>query len=224
MTVLLILFTLILFLATDHFVQKTRLARARRLAGESVTSAVLTSFGLPENVGLALNHTWMREEERGVLTIGVDEFIGRLVGAVEDIVLPHSGAIIAPAFSSFTLRDGTKQLELTSPVHGRVVEVNQKVLRNPALARKDPYGEGWLVKIRADRAEAARVVTRRGTDAINWLRVQGELAKLFFVNRMPQPALATMYDGGVAADGVLQHFDAEIWREFQTEFTDLRSN
>jgi glycine cleavage system H protein len=224
MTVLLILFTLILFLTADHFVQKTRLARARQLAGESVSSIAMSSAQLPGGISLALNHTWLREEERGIVTIGVDEFISRLVGAVEDIALPQNGAVIAPAFSSITLRDGMRQLEMASPISGRVVEVNQKVIRDPALARKDPYGDGWLVKIRPDRSNGARISTNTGEDAIAWLRAQGDRAKKFFVDHAPQPSLATMYDGGMPAEGVLKHFDAEVWREFQTAFAEIRSH
>jgi glycine cleavage system H protein len=224
MTVLLILFTLILFLLADHFVQKARLARARQLAGETLESIVMSSVRLPEGTSVALNHTWLREEDRGIITIGIDEFISRLVGAVEDIALPQNGAVIAPSFSSITLRDGMRQLEMASPVSGRVVEVNEKVIRNPALARKDPYGDGWLVKIRPDRANSVRTFTKAGEDAILWLRAQGDRAKQFFVEHAPQPALATMYDGGTPAEGVLKHFDADVWREFQTMFADMRPN
>ncbi len=216
MTVLLMITMAIAFLTVDFFVQRRREAL---LAVEQAHQ-----IGLPAGIALAANHTWLREEQHGVWTLGLDEFLARLTGAVEDILLPQTGATVAPATAGVTLRDGAKRLSLAIPVNGRIVEVNQAVLRNPALARTDPYGSGWLMRIRPERASLASLKSRQGRDASEWLRSQAELARQFFVERIPQPAYATMLDGGQLADGILKEMDAELWKEFQKTFTDLHRN
>lgn len=220
MTVLLVLLTLTMFLVADHFVQKSR-ERAAHLASQPAYGA--TEFLLPPNVDLATNHTWMKREPRGITTIGLDEFLGRLVGAVENIVLPQVGASLTPAAATISLRDGKKSLALAAPVGGRVVAINERVLQNPELAKVDPYGTGWLMKIQPENQNAKHDAFS-GSQAIQWLRKQTELAKEFLTLRAPQAGYATMQDGGVPVDGMLKHYDVRVWEEFQQSFVVLRQN
>ncbi len=216
MTVLLMIAMAFAFLTVDFFVQRRQRVHVAQEAAQAI--------GLPAGIALAANHTWLREDQHGVWTVGLDEFLTRLTGAVQDILLPRTGVSVTPAAAGVTIRDGAKRLALAIPVHGRVVEVNEAVLRNPALARKDPYGAGWLLRIRPERTSIATLKSRQGKDASEWLRTQADLARQFFVDRIPQPAYATMLDGGELADGILKTMDAELWNEFQKTFTDLRLN
>lgn len=216
MTVLLMIAMAFAFLTVDFFVQRKRNAQ--------VAVAAMHNLGIPADIALASNHTWLREEQHGVWTVGLDEFLTRLTGAVEDILMPQAGSSVAPATAGVTLQDGARRLALAIPVNGRIVEVNQAVLRNPALARKDPYGSGWLVRIRPDRTSLATLKSRQGRDASEWLRTQADLARQFFVDRLPRAEYATMLDGGQLADGILKTMDAELWKEFQKTFADLHQN
>ena len=220
MTVLLVLLTLIMFLVADHFVQKSR-ERAAQLATRPGYGSL--EFLLPPNVALATNHTWMKNESKGITTVGLDEFLGRLVGAVEDIILPQVGSSLSPATATINLKDGKKSLALASPVRGRVVAINENVLKNPALAKIDPYGTGWLMKIQPESHEEKQRAFS-GTQAMEWLRKQTELAKEFLTVRAPQTALVTMQDGGVPVDGLLKKYDVRVWEEFQQSFVTLRQN
>jgi glycine cleavage system H protein len=218
MTVLLVLVTLIMFLIADHFVQKSR-ERAAQLAVRPGYAP--QEFLLPPNVALATNHTWMKNESKGITTVGLDEFLGRLVGAVEDIILPQVGASLSPATATISLKEGRNSLALAAPVSGRVVAINENVLRNPGLARTDPYGTGWLMKVQPDRHDEKQHVFS-GSQAMEWLRKQTELAKEFLTVRMPQAGFVTMQDGGVPVDGLLKNYDTRVWEEFQQSFVTLR--
>ncbi len=217
MTVLLVLFTLIAFLIADRVVEHVREARLARAGAVDATV-------FPDGVSLAANHTWIREEGRGIFTIGLDEFIGRIVGAVEQISIPRTGAMVAPDLSGVVLKDGSRQLRVAVPVRGRIVEVNTKVLHSPALPGKDPYGAGWLMKIRTDRSGYAWPSLMTGTRAAEWLRTQTRLAKDFLSARVPQPVPATMYDGGEPAESALKRLDSDAWQEFQKAFITLQQN
>lgn len=213
MTVLLVLFTIIIFIAADNVVQRLRRARAAS-ALEPLKAGALAQ--IPDGITLAFNHTWMKEEKKGLTTIGIDGFLSAVTGAVESIILPLRETRVVPTTPIVTLRHQGRELLLSLPVQGEVVEVNQAVLQNPALASADPYGSGWLVKIRAFDRPGPKVATVLRQEVAGWMREQMDRAKGFLVMRLPQPVL--MQDGGVPVNGLLKEFSPEVWKEFQATF------
>jgi glycine cleavage system H protein len=222
MTVLLVLFTLLLFLAADYFVQRFRTARQVQLAGTRVRVGADGNALLPEDASLVSNHTWTRPGPGGNIIIGVDELLARALGAVEQVLLPEAGSVVTPATADIGLAANGCTLDIASPVHGRVVEVNQALLRNPALAKDDPYGAGWLMKIRPASRHSRGIspyVVRRPAE---WLRAQQELMREFFLQAAAQTVPVLMQDGGEPVEGILQEFDAGVWGTFRTAFATLR--
>jgi glycine cleavage system H lipoate-binding protein len=213
MTVLLVLLTIILFIVTDSIVQRVRRARAAQ-ALEPLRAGV--SSEIPEGIALAFNHTWMREEKKGLWTIGIDGFLTALTGAVESILLPPVETRVVPASSAIALRDHGKELHVSLPVPGTVVEVNNAVLKNPSLATSSPYEDGWLVRVRPFDRPAAGVRRVAREETSRWLRDQTDRVKEFLTARLPQPVL--MQDGGLPVRGLLKEFSPEVWREFQETF------
>ena len=213
MTVLLVLATLILFLTADHFVQRARATRAAE-------DLLPRSIALPDGVSLATNHTWLKKQ-RDVVTVGLDEFLGGMLGVVESMVLPRAGSVVTPARQTISLRNGDRALRLAVPVDGTIMKVNSRVLANPALARTDPYGNGWLLKIRTMENESVRTRLLSGAGARQWLKEQMALAKEFLAGKVAVPQLVTLQDGGVPADGILQQCDTRVWAEFERRFTGL---
>lgn len=219
MTVLLMLSMIVTFLAADMIVRKLRAVREEHRAVQ--TGAILS--GPPEGIRLALNHTWMRME-KGVAVIGTDEFLGRMLGVVESLVLPDVGARVAPASLDITLAHGDRRVRLASPVAGRILEVNTGVLHNPMLARRDPYGSGWLLKVSPDPAHGVAPGSLTGAAAREWLRDQMFKAKEFLSGVAPRTSFASLPDGGELAEGALLHCDAGTWAEFERRFTTIHAS
>lgn len=222
MTVLLILFTLTLFLTADFFVQRKR----RTSEVPEYQPLALPAFGLqyhpiPATTNLVSNHTWIRRNPDGSSVIGVDDFLGRLVGSLEEILLPEPGSSLVPARNEITLKSSGRALRLATPVQGRVVEVNEDVLRNPSLARTDPYGRGWLMKIRPASQTSMVPGSYIVQKPMEWLAEQKDLATKFFSSFTLNPQLATMQDGGLPVEGLLQNYEEEVWTSFQNTFATL---
>lgn len=218
MTVLLMLGMIVTFLAADGIVQKLRAAKEERYAPQPGTSLSEP----PEGIRLALNHTWMKME-KGVAVIGTDEFLARMLGALESVILPDVGATVAPASPNIALAHGERKVRLASPVAGRILAVNTGVLRNPALARRDPYGNGWLLKVSPDPAHGGASGSVAGAAAREWLRDQMSLAKEFLTGVPPRTSFASLPDGGEPAEGALLHCDAAAWEEFERRFTTIHA-
>jgi len=222
MTVLLVLFTLIVFLATDYFVQKTR-SSAARARGEARTRQLLLlpSLHFPDDASLTVNHTWARRDRDGTTTLGLDEFLCRLVGTVESIVLPEVGTLVTPATIDIALRQGNKTLELSSPLPGRVVKINPDIVKNPSIVCTDPYGKGWLMTVKPDDEDDTLFKKFVVEKPAEWLAQQTERAKEFFHEHLAQGQLALMQDGGIPAQSLLQECDAEVWTAFKDSFVAL---
>jgi glycine cleavage system H protein len=223
MTVLLVISTIILFLSADFLVEKTRAARKRHLVSGRVLSPMRGAFALPSGVELAENHTWMNHGNKGVTTIGLDEFLGAMIGSLKNIHLPAAGVTLAAQAPAITLRDGERRMTLALPVGGKVVEVNEAIAKDPSLARTDPYGSGWLLRIRPS-ADGNASWTVGGAQATDWLREQISMAKDFLTEQLPRPQYALMQDGGLPVDGALNECTQDAWDAFQHRFASLHSN
>jgi glycine cleavage system H protein len=218
MTVLLVLFTLIAFLAADYVVQR-RKQRALHAAALR-TSPMFTSpeWGLTDDLMLAPNHLWFRKERNNSITVGLDNFLVGLTGAVEKIELPGEGQSVGRGEHPIVLRHKNKSLAINLPVEGQVTMVNREVERTPDIVAKHPYVQGWLFNfIPADTAGSFSSFLH-GEAAIAWLKRQNELVKEFLLSSVPRIEFATMQDGGVPAGGVLKGYEADVWRDFEKRF------
>jgi glycine cleavage system H protein len=214
MTVVLMLFTITLFLAADYAVQRRR---------EQAAAAVLRNAGyqLPAEYTLAPNHLWVKKAKDGFV-IGCDELIARALGAVESLVLPTVGSAHRKGETCIGLRTSGNELHIGLPFDGTISAVNDELVNNPALAGTDPYNAGWLLKISTEGSSILPSSFRHGRDAFAWLKEQGALAKDFFTANMPAPQLATLQDGGTLAPGVLRNCSPAVWSEFERRFVSIQ--
>jgi len=103
---------------------------------------------------------------------------------------------------------------MVSPIEGTVTAINEAVMNDPELARKDPYGEGWLLTVQAPDAKINFRNLMGGTLARLWT----EAAALKLHSRMPMAVGALAQDGGVAVDDLTAHMPDEDWATLTKEF------
>jgi glycine cleavage system H protein len=104
----------------------------------------------PENLLYTREHEWIRiENDRG--TIGITHYAQDELGDVVFVEFPQVGAKVEAGKPLGTIESVKAVSEIFSPVSGEVVEVNQALDNAPELVNKDPYGNGWLVRVRIDK-------------------------------------------------------------------------
>ncbi len=109
---------------------------------------------VPENLHYSKDHEWIRVEG-GVGTVGITDHAQDSLGDVVYVELPKPGETFA-AHETFGSVESVKAVsELFIPVAGEVVEVNETLQDEPEKVNTDPYGDGWMVRIRL--AEAGEV-------------------------------------------------------------------
>lgn len=222
MTVLLVLFTLILFLTFDHFVQRHRAHHAVGAHEQAERVPMFPFINFPHGVSLASNHAWLRNNPDGTTTIGVDEFLSRLIGVVEKISLPGTGVKVGPAAAGIGMQSHGRALHITAPLAGHVVAANSNVLKNPSLLVQDPYGRGWLMKVNSHVETAPAVEDFLVSCPIEWLNQQVALLRDFLAMSSPQVQAVVLQEGGLPVEGVLQQFNADVWKKFGQSFATLQ--
>jgi glycine cleavage system H protein len=83
-------------------------------------------------------------------TIGISDFAQAQLGDVVFLELPAKGAKLKAGESFGVIESVKAASDLYSPVTGTVLEINEKLTKNPELVNSDPYGEGWLVKLQVE--------------------------------------------------------------------------
>jgi len=220
MTVVLVLLTFVTFLLIDHFHSRKQVVVQavaevpKRQAPARRAPSLVGGFQVPENLRYHPGHTWALGESPSLVRVGMDEFASKLAGKVERITLPQRGQWIRQGQKIWTLhRDGTA-VDMVSPIEGSVADINDAVARDPELARKDPYGEGWLVTVQSPDAKTNFRNLLGGALARWWTEESaGRLQR-----RMPMALGALAQDGGVAMDNLADQVPDKDWATLAKEF------
>ncbi|MEQ9618206.1 MAG: glycine cleavage system protein GcvH [Deltaproteobacteria bacterium] len=102
---------------------------------------------IPDELKYTTDHEWAREEDE-FLVIGITDFAQDALGEIVYIELPSEGDEITKG-DPFGAVESTKAVsDLYAPVSGDVVEVNEVLLDSPETLNEDPYGEGWMIKVK----------------------------------------------------------------------------
>jgi glycine cleavage system H protein len=121
---------------------------------------------VPADLRYTKDHEWVRLDGDQA-TVGVTDFAAGELGDVVFVDLPAVGRSL-DQHATFGVVESVKAVsDLFAPVAGEVVEVNPKLADNPELVNSDPYGDGWMIRLRV--ADASQVAALLGPDAYEGL-------------------------------------------------------
>jgi glycine cleavage system H protein len=103
----------------------------------------------PKKLRYARTHEWA-SLEAGVCTVGITKFAVEQLTDIVYIELPDVADNVFAGDSFGEIESVKAVSDLYAPVSGEVVEVNEKLLEDPTRVTKDPYGSGWMIKIKAE--------------------------------------------------------------------------
>ena len=107
-------------------------------------------------------HEWIKVEDSGAgrAVAGITDFAQDQLGDIVFVELPKLGATVTLMGKMGEIESVKSVSDLFSPVSGEVIEVNERLLDHPEIANKDPFGEGWLIKvIMSDASEIDSLMT-----------------------------------------------------------------
>jgi len=101
----------------------------------------------PEDNKYAKSHEYVHVEA-GIGTIGITDYAQKELGDVVFVELPQVGTQLEAADELGSIESVKAVSELFAPVSGEVVEINETLAEKPELVNTDPYGDGWMIRVR----------------------------------------------------------------------------
>jgi glycine cleavage system H protein len=106
---------------------------------------------LPEDLLYSKEHEWVKLDG-DVATVGITDYAQNSLGDIVYVELPKVGAAIEQ-FGNVGVIESVKAVsDLFTPVSGEIVEVNPLLDSDPSAVNREPYGDGWLMKVRLTNA------------------------------------------------------------------------
>jgi glycine cleavage system H protein len=218
MTVLIVLAFFATFIALDWWIDARRHAREAALRNAQPAAPAeptwVAGYQLPESLHYHRGHTWARLAEDGTVAVGLDDFARRLVGPAEGVSLPAVGDWLEQGGRGFAVKLDGRSAGFVSPVEGEVLEVNTELKQKPALATADPYGRGWVLRIKPTHlAEGLRNLLS-GRLARRWMEDSREALDL----RLMALSGSVLQDGGEPVADFARHLSETEWKRLVGEF------
>jgi glycine cleavage system H protein len=216
MTILFVILTFAIFIAADALLTRRRLATAAKstVPAPSTPEPVwVAGYQMPAGLYYHRGHTWARPEGDTVV-VGLDDFARRLLGDLGAVRLPAVGDWLRQGEAAFAVGDGARRAELVAPVEGEVVAVNRGLSRRASPLADDPFGRGWVFKVKASRlAENLRNLLS-GSLARRFMEDSREALDL----RLMALSGSVLQDGGEPVGDFARHVPDEDWRRLVHEF------
>jgi glycine cleavage system H protein len=115
---------------------------------------------IPQDLSYTTDHEYVRLSPDGIAQIGITDFAQGELGDIVYVELPRVGTKFAARDVFGTVEAVKAVSELFCPIAGEVTAINERLDKEPALVNSDPYGEGWMLKVRAaDPAARAGLIS-----------------------------------------------------------------
>ena len=109
----------------------------------------------PEGLHYTVSHEWVRIDGE-IGTIGITDHAQKELGEIVYLELPELGHVYDAEAEFGTVESVKAVSELYTPLSGEVVEVNKSAVAEPGIVNDDPYGDGWLIKLRLSSDEEVK--------------------------------------------------------------------
>lgn len=111
-------------------------------------------------------HVWARLEPDGTVTVGMTDVAQHMAKTIIAVTPKGAGRPVERGKSAGTVESGKWVGPITSPVSGQVTAINERLKAEPSLINRDPYGEGWILRVRPTRWEEERMALLTGEEAV----------------------------------------------------------
>ena len=102
----------------------------------------------PEELKYTKTHEWVRQESNGDITVGITDHAQDLLGDMVFIELPEVGAGYGSGDDCAVVESVKAASDVYCPVAGEITEVNEELTESPETVNKDPFGKGWLFRLK----------------------------------------------------------------------------
>lgn len=149
--------------------------------GESKSRSVLN---VPAGVFVSPQHAWAKIELSGVVRIGPDDLIRKMIEKADEVILPKNGEVIKKGQTLFSIKYKDFEMSTPSPLSGKVIAVNSEHTEHPEWLAIKPFELSWMCEIEPSMLTMELADLKIGSDSISWYKSEVDryqmLAKDFF--------------------------------------------
>jgi glycine cleavage system H protein len=190
--------------------------RGWRMARERLAGAVdVGGIAWRPAYAYAPSHTWLDRTHGRSVRVGLDGLGSKILAGANALVLPPPGTRLHAGEAMAEIRCGGLRAAVPAPLESVVLQANAAVARDPSLLQAEPYGKGWLLRLRP--VEAFPEGLKRGDDAKEWLNQE----HIRFARLLEQSVGIAAADGGEFRHPPAEVLAPEDWQRIVKSF--LRS-
>ena len=122
---------------------------------------------IPPQLKYTKSHEWVEDEGDGNVKVGITHHAQDLLGDMVFVELPEVGRELSPEEECAVVESVKAASDVYAPLAGVVIAVNEALVESPELVNRDPYGDGWLFRLRVEsRSELEALVDAAGYEEI----------------------------------------------------------
>ncbi len=108
---------------------------------------------IPAELKYVSSHEWIRDEGDGIVTVGITEHAQELLGDVVFVEAPEVDSEVDVEDEIAVVESVKAASDIYAPLAGTITEVNEELEDSPELINSDPYGDGWMFKMKIDSGD-----------------------------------------------------------------------
>jgi glycine cleavage system H lipoate-binding protein len=159
-------------------------------------------------------HSWVKVISGSCVSIGMDDFAAKVFGAGDALEIPPVGSTLEQGRVGWFLGRSGYRAPVQSPLSGKVLSLNKKVLTEPALAHDDPYGQGWLMQMEPMSLKRESEALFSDRESFRWMELENQ-ALLKLIEPTYERLAAT---GGEPVDDLFGKLPQIGWDPLVTAF------
>jgi glycine cleavage system H protein len=199
-----------------------RKASIRKEFQEAIGILTTNVLRVPQGLFYSKNHTWTHLEKSGEAKVGLDDLLLHITGEVKFSNLKNPGETINKGDLLAEITQNEKLLSIFSPISGKIVNTNSSLNQHSEMVTAEPYGIGWIYKIKPSDWKAETKAYYLAEEATSWSKMELERFKDFLAESMmkysPETSALVLQDGGELRDNILSEMPEEVWKDFQKSF------
>ena len=121
---------------------------------------------VPADLRFAKSHEWARALPDGTIEIGISDHAQHALGELVFVEVPENGRVLAAGDACAVVESVKAASDVYAPIAGTVVAGNDALAAAPELVNNDPYGAGWLMRVQADAAALATLMSAAEYEAM----------------------------------------------------------
>jgi glycine cleavage system H protein len=137
----------------------------------------IEEYNMPDELSFHKDHAWAKVGDDGKVTVGMSEFFAKTAGDIVYVDMPMEGDDVEQEETIGKVQSSKWIGKLISPIAGEVVELNEELESDSSLINKDPYGEGWILKIEPSNLDDDLAKLMKGDAVEPWIKGEIERAK-----------------------------------------------